>query len=95
MSQSDADPENRVMSNLADTFDIIMSARTDQFGQLPVTYSIEFPGEEVVARGSARHVADIVQESGYSTELEYDGEAEPVPGLDAERHAFTLIVDDD
>lgn len=95
MSQSDTDPENRVMSNLADTFDLIMSAKTDQFGQLPATYSIEFSGGEIKARGSARHVADEIRQQGYSCELEYEGEAKPVPGLDADRYAFTLIVDDD
>lgn len=96
MSQSAQESAERVMSNISRTFDLIMSAREATFTNLPERLTIEFSGEEAEARGSARHVADLVREEGYAVELEFLGQAEPIEQIeDDERYKFQYTITSD
>jgi hypothetical protein len=79
-----------VFDGMSKTMHTILDAKEGQLST-PRTIEIEFTGTKAEAMGSARHVADMIQESGYTTDTEWVEEVDPIPGTD-ERHSMKIEI---
>lgn len=86
--------EHDVFAGMNKVMTTILDASEDQV-QTPLTMEIEFTGTKTEAMGSARHVADMIEEADgeieYFTDTSHVTEVDPIPGTD-ERHKMRIMV---
>lgn len=80
----------RVFTEVSDSFHALMGAKEGKL-DTPVSFETSFSGTHAEALGSARHTAEVIEESGYEVEIDHLGESEPLPSQD-ERHRFKMTV---
>lgn len=85
------DQASELFSDISDTFNILMGAKQGKL-EPPVEIEPGFNGDKAHAMGSARHIAEQIEDAGYTVETTYLGEVEATFG--DERHEMRITVED-
>ncbi|WP_311170866.1 DUF6735 family protein [Halobellus ordinarius] len=90
----DTDIAEEVMSELGETFDLLMSAKNGVLSPEPRTIETTFTGSKSEAIDSARTlVEEVANEAPVEVYEEYISEVDPIPGSDESRHQVNIVID--
>jgi hypothetical protein len=90
----DTDIAEEVMSELGETFDLLMSAKSGVLSPEPRTIETTFTGSKSEAIESARTlVEEVANEASVEIHEEYIGEVDQIPGSDKSRHQVNIVID--
>lgn len=94
MSQSNDTAMENVFEQMDRTVSLVTGARQQSL-KCPLRIEIEFSGTLSEAMGSARNVADVVRDAGYTVETAHVTETEPlIEESDDERHVMEITVEE-
>jgi hypothetical protein len=93
-SREETDIAEEVMSELGETFDLLMSAKNGVLSPEPRTIETTFTGTKSEAIESARTlVEEVANEASVEIHEEYINEVDPIPGSDKSRHQVNIVID--